>query len=144
MNTLSTAKELTQQELESLRVFEKIPGAWELYRVLVDKLRETIPGLSLKVGKTEVAFYLRHRFGSASLLAVRRKAQRPLPYLTVSFGLAAPLESPRIDAKTEPYPNRWTHHVMIGTPEEIDPELLGWLREAAEFAASKPRKGVEE
>ena len=144
VSALSTAEELTQQELESLRVFEKVPGAWALYLVLVKKLRERIPGLSLKVGKTEVAFYRRHRFGSASLLAVRRKAQRPSPYLTVSFGLADPVESPRIDAKTEPYPRRWTHHLMIGSPEEIDQELLGWLQEAAEFAASKPRKGVEE
>ncbi|MFQ9909498.1 MAG: hypothetical protein ACLRWC_07920 [Acutalibacter sp.] len=46
-----------------------------------------------KVGKTEAAFYLRHRFGSASLLAVRRKPSGP-PYLTVSFGLSHPLENP--------------------------------------------------
>ena len=78
------------------------------------------------------------------MLAVRRKAQRPSPYLTVSFGLSYPLDSPRVDAKTEPYPNRWTHHVMIGSAEEIDQELLGWLWEAAQFAASKPRKAAGE
>ena len=49
-----------------------------------------------------------------------------------------------MDAKTEPYPNRWTHHVMIGSAEEIDQELLGWLWEAAQFAASTPRKAVGE
>ena len=97
-----------------------------------------------KVGKTQVSFYLGCQFGCASLLAVRRKAERPDPYLTVSFGLAYPLDSPRVDAKTEPYPNRWTHHVMIGSAEEIDQELLGWLWEAAQFAASKPRKAAGE
>jgi hypothetical protein len=47
------------------------------------------------------------------------------------------MESARIDAAAEPYPNRWTHHVMIGTSEEIDDELLAWIGEAAAFAGGK-------
>lgn len=127
-------------EPDALFVFEKVPGAYELYKALAEKLRQRLPGMWEKVGRTEVAFYLGHRFGSASLLAVRRKAERPAPYLTVSFGLAYPLDSPRVDAKTEPYPNRWTHHLIVGSAEELDGELLGWLEEAAAFAASKNRK----
>lgn len=133
-----------EQELDLLRLFEKEPGALALYQALEERLEELLPGMTRKVGKSQVSFYLRHQFGCASLLAVRRKAQRPSPYLTVSFGLSYPLDSPRIDAKTEPYPRRWTHHVMIGTVEELNQELLGWLREAAEFAASKPRRAVGE
>lgn len=128
--------------LDIARVFEKEPGALGLYQALEARLREAVPGLALKVGKSQVSFYLRHQFGCASLLAARRKAQRPSPYLTVSFGLAYPLESPRVDAKTEPYPNRWTHHVTVGSPQELDGELLGWLREAADFAAAKPRRAA--
>lgn len=143
MNTLSTGN-LVPQELDILRVFEKEPGSFQLFQALEERLLEAVPGTLQKVGKTEVAFYLRHRYASASLLAVRKKAQRPSPYVTVSFGLAFPLDSPRVDAKTEPYPNRWTHHLIIGSPEEIDGELLGWLQEAAAFAASKPRKGLGE
>ena len=75
-------------------VFEKVPGAYELYEALAEKLRQRLPGMWEKVGRTEVAFYLGHRFGCASLLAVRRKAERPAPYLTVSFGLAYPRDSP--------------------------------------------------
>ena len=127
-------------EPDAFFVFEKVPGAYELYDALAEKLRQRLPGMWEKVGRTEVAFYLGHRFGSASLLAVRRKAKRPAPYLTVSFGLAYPLDSPRVDAKTEPYPNRWTHHLIVGSAEELDGELLGWLEEAAAFAASKNRK----
>jgi len=57
--------------------------------------------------------------------------------MTISFGLSHWNESPRIDVATEPYPNRWTHHIMVGSGEEIDDELMGWIREAAEFSASK-------
>ena len=124
-------------DLDLLRVFEKEPGSLELYLTLEQRLREMLPAMRRKVGKTEAAFYLRHRFGSASLLAVRRKAQRPSPYLTVSFGLSYPLDSPRIDAKTEPYPRRWTHHVLVTRPEEIDGQLLDWLGQAWDFAESK-------
>ena len=38
---------------------------------------------------------------------------------------------------TEPYPNRWTHHVLVSREEEIDGELLGWVEEAASFSAAK-------
>lgn len=127
-------------EPDALFVFEKIPGAYELYEALAEKLRQRLPGMWEKVGKTQVSFYLGCQFGCASLLAVRRKAERPDPYLTVSFGLAYPLDSPRVDAKTEPYPNRWTHHLIVGSVEELDGELLGWLEEAAAFAAAKNRK----
>ena len=41
------------------------------------------------------------------------------------------------DEAPEPYPGRWTHHVMVGSVDEIDGELLGWIQEAAEFPASK-------
>lgn len=54
------------------------------------------------------------------------------------------LDSPRVDAATEPYPNRWTHHLLISDPAEIDDELMGWIREAAAFSDGKrkPPAGV--
>ena len=55
----------------------------------------------------------------------------------MSFGLRYKKESLRIDAATEPYPNRWTHHLLISSVEEIDDELMEWIREAADFSASK-------
>ena len=57
--------------------------------------------------------------------------------MTVTFGLSYQKMSPRIDVATQPYPNRWTHHVMIGGLDEIDEELVNWIREAAEFSACK-------
>ena len=61
----------------------------------------------------------------------------PEVFLIVTFGLSHRLDSPRIAAAVEPYPNRWTHHVLIERPEQIDAELIGWLREAYEFSESK-------
>ena len=46
-------------------------------------------------------------------------------------------ESLRIDVATEPYPNRWTHHILISSAKEIDDELIDWIKEASDFSASK-------
>ena len=43
----------------------------------------------------------------------------------------------RIDIATEPYPGRWTHHILIEHPEEIDDELMDWFRKAYHFARIK-------
>ena len=55
----------------------------------------------------------------------------------VTIGLSYPLNSPRVAVAVEPYPNRWTHHILIAEEGQIDDELLGWLREAYTFAESK-------
>lgn len=47
------------------------------------------------------------------------------------------MESPRIEAVSEPYPRRFTHHLLVADVGEIDDELLGRIREAAAFSERK-------
>lgn len=61
----------------------------------------------------------------------------PEVFLILSFGLRYRLDSPRVAAAAEPYPNRWTHHVIVSDRGQIDDELMGWLREAHDFALIK-------
>ena len=39
--------------------------------------------------------------------------------------------------KTEPHPGRWTTHIVIGDPTELDAELLNWVAQAYAFAENK-------
>ena len=55
----------------------------------------------------------------------------------ITLGLPYSLDSTRVAVKTEPYPGRWTTHIVIGKKEDVDEELLGWLAEAYDFAAAK-------
>lgn len=32
---------------------------------------------------------------------------------------------------------RWTHHVLISDPSQIDKELMGWIEEASLFSDGK-------
>ena len=76
-------------------------------------------------------------FACVSFARVRKKRDCPDCYIVVTFGLKHRVESPRIDIATEPYPNRWTYHVLISEPDEIDDKLMGWIREAADFSDRK-------
>ena len=111
--------------------------AMGLYQRLEEEILRRVPGVAVKTARTQITFANSRGFAFASFLPVRPAARRPKPYLTVSFGLGCRKESPRIDAAVEPYPNRWTHHVMIGSEEEIDAELLDWIAEAAAFSRAK-------
>ena len=111
--------------------------ALPLYERLEELILEQIPDAKIKVFKTQISFSNEWGFTFVSFNPCRRTKERPEVWMTVTFGLSYRKDSPRIDAATEPYPNRWTHHIMVGSEEEIDIELMGWIREAAEFSASK-------
>ena len=111
--------------------------ALPLYERLEGLILEQIPDVKIKVSKTQISFSNKRGFVFVSFNPCRRTKERPEVWMTVTFGLSYRKDSPRIDVATEPYPNRWTHHVMVGSEEEIDAELMGWIREAAEFSASK-------
>ena len=123
--------------LDELMFFEGNPGALTLYEALRQRMEEAwIPG-TFQAKKSQISFVNRHIFGAASLLKVLRAKDRPNPYLTVTFGLDHRADSPRIHGAVEAYPHRWTHHIMIGRPEELDGQLMEWLKEASLFAAQK-------
>ena len=122
---------------ETILFFAGKPGAADLYEVFERRVLAEIGDVRIRVHKTQISFSNRHGFAFVSLLPVRPKARRPDPYITVSFGLRHRVDGPRIDAVSEPYPERWTHHVLIAAPSEIDDELMAWVKEAAVFSNLK-------
>lgn len=116
--------------------FNAMPQMLPLYEALLQKLQAAHPNMERKVGKTQISLRNRHVFAMASL-PWRRVKGWPKEYLLVSFGLSYRKESPRIAAATEPYPNRWTHHVLLQHAHEVDAELLAWLEEAYQFSLVK-------
>lgn len=120
-----------------LLFFDKHPEALPLYEALEERILAEIRDVKIKVQKTQITFSNKRNFAFVSFLPVRKAGERPDIYIAVTFGLSYRKESPRIDAATEPYPNRWTHHMLISRAEEIDDELMGWIEEAAVFSAGK-------
>lgn len=123
-------------ETDILRFFSERPVELDLYQALFRKLSASFPAATVKVQKTQISFYGRHLFAAVSLL-LRRRKEWPGQGILVTFGLPYRLDAPRIAMAAEPYPKRWTHHVVVSEKGQLDGELMGWLSEAWEFSESK-------
>lgn len=122
---------------EELLFFDKHTEALPIYDALVKRIAAEIENVEMKVGKSQISFYNKHFFACVSFARVRKKKDCPPSYIVVTFGLNYRLNSPRIEIAAEPYPNRWTHHLLVAEPNEVDGELMGWIKEAAAFSAAK-------
>ena len=125
---------------EVLFFFNQNPEAIPLYAALEEKILSEMDDVSIKVSKTQISFSNRRNFAFVSFLPARKAKDRPETYITVTFGLGYRVDSPRIDGAVEPYPNRWTHHVLLSVPEDVTTDLRGWLEQAYAFAQSKGRR----
>lgn len=119
-----------------LAMFEKLPAALPLYIAGEAIIMKAFPQTRIKVSKTQVSFYNKHLY-AALWPPLRRIKGRKGTYIVLTFGLAHRVEHPRIVESVEPYPNRWTHHVLIAAPEEMDEQVMAWLQEAYDFSMCK-------
>lgn len=117
--------------------FDKYMDALPLYEAFEGRVMKEIANVRIKVQKSQISFYTKHLFTCVSFAKLRKKKDCPSPYIVVTIGLSHRLESPRIEIATEPYPNRWTHHLLLSDAKEIDDELLSWIKEAADFSDTK-------
>ena len=121
----------------TLFFFNQHPEAIPLYTAFEERLLAELEGVVIQPQKSQITLKNRRVFGAVSFLPARKAKARPDPYITVTLGLNRREGSPRVDQASEPYPGRWTHHLVIGSVEEIDAELMAWVKEAYDFAAAK-------
>ena len=123
---------MTQDELQ---FFAGHGAALPIYTELRSRVFAQWPDVEVRVARTQITFKARYGF---AFVSTRRMGRRcPEVFIIVSFGQGREVRSERIFAASEPYPNRWTHHVIVASPDEVDGELMGWLAEAHDFALNK-------
>lgn len=115
--------------LQGEMLFFSEENAKKCYLRLRSALTQRYPGMEIRVQKTQISFYDRGLFCCVS----RPRKKVDADGVTVTFGLDAPIPDERIAQAVEPYPNRWTHHVIVRTTEEIDDQLLSWIDWAHAF-----------
>lgn len=128
---------MDQISSDELGFFDGHRAALPLYEAFAGGLFARFPDTSAQVGKSQITFSNRHVYACVSFARVRKKAELPESYVVVTLGLPAPLDSPRVAVKTEPYPGRWTHHLVVSAPEELDEEFWAWVTQAYAFARDK-------
>ncbi len=122
---------------DTLLFFSNHSAALPLYERLEEKIFTLFPEAKKRVQKTQITFFHRHVFACVSFARILRKKDQPEGSLVLTLCLPSPLESPRAAVQTEPYPGRWTCHLVLCGMEALDEELLRWLREAYGFSERK-------
>lgn len=120
-----------------LMFFDRKPAALLLYEAFAGEMAARFPETRVRVQKTQITFSNRRVYACVSFLRVKRKSELPVSWFTLTLGLPDALESPRVAAKAEPYPGRWTTHIVLSDPSELDTELLAWVEQAHAFAERK-------
>lgn len=106
----------------ALSVLDAVRGA-------IDRLG----GAEIRTTTSQVAF--RRRRGFASLWLPGRYLSRPGAEVVLSVVLGRRDDSPRWKEVVHPSPAHWMHHLEVRDVAEVDDEVTGWLREAADRAA---------
>ena len=116
--------------------FDNAPEALPLYGAVREMILSGCAGAGLRVQKTQITFHGRHVFACVSL--PRRKVRDNADaHIIVTLGLGRRVDDPRVWRSVEPYPGRWTHHVIVKSIDEADGQLNGWIREAYLFSETK-------
>jgi hypothetical protein len=104
-------------------------------RLIFDELQRAVAALgpvSLGISKSQVAFRRRRAFAWAWMPGKYLHGQVSPLVLTLSFPSRDP--SPRWKQVVEPAPGRFTHHLELRSPLDIDDQVCDWLRAAWETA----------
>ncbi len=126
-----------QISMDEIMFFHNQSASLPIYEAFADELFRLYPDTKIKVQKSQITYSNRHIYACVSFVKVKKKAELPPAYFVLTLGLSYPLESCRVAVKTEPYPGRWTTHIVVGAKEELDSELFSWIEQAHDFAQNK-------
>lgn len=120
--------------------FLPYPELMGTYRALRAELLARYPSTELRPRRTQTGFAEKYVYAVASP-GVRRLPGAPERYVLLSVVLPAPSGSPRAAMAVEAAPGRYTHHIVIASPEDIDGEALGLAALSHEFAVQRASRG---
>lgn len=101
--------------------------AIETFRRVRDALMESHPDVTIGVTKSQVAF--RRRRGFAFLWRPEQYLRHQAAPVVLSIAADVRIESPRF--KEVVHPGSRMHHLEINDADDVDAEVLSWLRLAA-------------
>lgn len=116
------------------------PGRTALFEA-VERVISELGDCELSVAKTQISWGNPFKFAFLSnpprSLVRQGRAEE---CLLLSFGLDHREVHPRIAAAANPYPDRWTHHVVLAEPGDINETVKNWLECGYIFAKLKKRR----
>jgi len=110
--------------------FEPDKKAVSIYRALARSV-VGLEGVEVVASKSQVAFRARRGFAYAWAPSQYVKSDVPV---VVSIALGEELSSRRFKEIAHPSPSTWMHHLELRRMEDIDRELIEWIKRAYEEA----------
>lgn len=98
-----------------------------LYKAIIKKIKE-LGSVQIEVMKSQISFKACRKF--AWVWIPKPWAKRPKNSLVLTISLRRNITSTKIAEAVEPYPGRWTHHIIIKSENDLDQAVLSWLQEA--------------
>ena len=89
---------------------------------------EQVGEAEMRVSKSQVAFRRKRTF--AAVWMPEQYLHRKAAPLVITFSFPHRDPSPRWKEIVEPAPGRFTHHLELWAVEDVDEEVVGWLRQA--------------
>ncbi len=108
---------------EEDHIKDKEPIVAKMYSKLIKELQKFGP---LKIEPKKTSIHLGNRFGFAGVYTRSN-------YINLEVHLNYPLKSKRVSKIEQASANRFHHTIKIDSVEDINKELLGWLKEAYEL-----------
>ena len=119
---------------DEILFFSFSAGALPIYEHFRSQVTQRFPETEIKVSKTQISFKARYGYAFVSLRRMKGCGEN---FIILTLGQPYRLDSPRAVAVSEPYPNRWTTHFVVSSPDEIDAQMLSWITEAHDYALTK-------
>lgn len=121
-------------QAQEMLFFAGEPRLLALYEAIRDAVCAAFDQTLIRVQKTQISFSARYGFACVSRMRLGKRVNLPQGYIVLTLGLGYAPESPRVAAATRISPTRWTIHIPISDAEQIDGELMAWVKEAYAFA----------
>lgn len=99
---------------------------------MVSSILEDIGDVEVRTTKSQVAF--RRKRGFAYLWPPGKYLAKPDAEVVLSIALGRHDDSERWKEVVHPASKHWMHHLEVRRLEDLDEEVVRWLREAAERA----------
>jgi len=98
-----------------------------IYKAIKSAIKLLGP-VKIEIMHSQISFGAKKEF--AWIWLPKTWAKRPKNSLVLTIGLRRKIASHRIAEAVEPYPGRWTHHIIIESEDDLDEDVLKWLQEA--------------
>jgi hypothetical protein len=107
--------------------------------IATEEMIKSLGPLTIDIMKSQISFGTKYKFAWV-WLPPDSSGKRPKNSIVLSFGLGHRIESKQIAEAVEPYPGRWTHHIIIQEEADLNTNVQKWLKQAYAFSQSRENK----